>query len=124
MTGNENNTKGKTMTTQTRAKVGGEIGMNGEFYAGGTFLPNTQLGKMARSKPTGSRSRKVEIEPYKWVESDGRKPIYDLAGSVFGYPQRDGVAMPTNDTALAYFGYTREQAQAICDRWNAGERWL
>jgi len=109
------------MTTQTRAKVGGEIGMNGEFYAGGTFLPNTQLSKMARSKPTGSR--KVEVEPYVWVESDGRKPLYGLVRGTVGCLTRDG-AIPNNDTAIAYLGYTREQAQKICDRWNAGERWL
>jgi hypothetical protein len=29
-------------TTQDRAKAGGEIGTNGEFYEGGKFLPHTE----------------------------------------------------------------------------------
>lgn len=122
MTSNDTNAKGTKMTTtKTRAKRGGEVGMNGEFYAGGTFLPNTKLGKMSSSRPAGSR--KVEIEPYIWVESNGRKPLYSLVRGTVGCLTREG-AVPNNDTAIAYLGYTREQAQTICDRWNAGERWL
>lgn len=61
---------------QKRATKGGETGMNGEFYAGGTYLPRTSLTKMAKaSKRAGSR--KVEIEPFKWVEArEGFRPIF------------------------------------------------
>ena len=98
------------MTTQTRAKVGGEIGMNGEFYAGGTFLPNTQLGKMARSKPARNRPARTILSP------------------LFGLVAVDNTYAPTfakvtaNDQAIAYYGYTRQQVEDIVARFNAGER--
>ena len=34
----------------SRAKSGGEIGQNGEFYDGGQFLPSTDLPKGAKAK--------------------------------------------------------------------------
>lgn len=123
MTGNDTNTKGTTMTGTKRAKVGGEIGKNGEFYAGGTFLPNTTLTKMGRSKPAGTG--KVQIEPFVWVASEGRKSLYRAIAGLVGSVGRDGVAVASqNDTALRYLGVSREQAQEMCDRYNAGERWL
>jgi hypothetical protein len=100
----------RTMTTATRAKVGGEIGMNGEFYAGGTFLPNTKLGKMSRSKPTGNRPARTILNP------------------VFGLVAVDSTYAPTfakvtaNDQAIAYYGFTRQQVEDIVARFNAGER--
>ena len=123
MTNNGHNAKGITMTGTKRAKVGGEIGKNGEFYAGGTFLPSTTLTKMGRSKPTGTG--KVQIEPFVWVVSEGRKSLYRAIAGLVGSIGRDGVAVANqNDTALRYLGVSREQAQEMCDRYNAGERWL
>lgn len=111
MTSNDTNAKGMTMTTtKTRAKRGGEVGMNGEFYAGGTFLPNTKLGKMSSSRPTGNRPARTILSP------------------VIGLVAVDNTFAPTfakltaNDAAIAYYGYTREQLQNLVDRFNAGER--
>ena len=110
MTSNDTNAKGKTMTTATRAKRGGEVGMNGEFYAGGTFLPNTKLGKVARSKAASNRPARTILSP------------------VIGLVAVDNTFAPTfakltaNDAAMAYYGYTREQLQNLVDRFNAGER--
>lgn len=45
----------------TQAKVGGEIGMNGEFYQGGEFLPsspNTIKGEFATVKGQKLQARK------------------------------------------------------------------
>lgn len=98
------------MTTATRAKRGGQVGMNGEFYAGGTFLPNTKLGKMARSKPAVNR------------------PARTILNAVFGLVAVDSTYAPTfakvtaNDQAIAYYGYTRQQVEDIVARFNAGER--
>jgi len=42
----------------TQAKVGGEIGMNGEFYQGGEFLPsspNTIKGEFTRQQIKGQK---------------------------------------------------------------------
>ena len=98
------------MTTATRAKRGGEVGMNGEFYAGGTFLPNTKLGKMSRSRPSGTRPQRT------------------ILTAIMGLVAVDSKYAPTfakvtaNDQAIAFYGYTREQVQNIVDRFNAGER--
>lgn len=104
-----------------RAKAGGEVGKNGEFYSGGTFLPTTTLPKMAAA--ARAKTRRVEIEPGVWVESDGRKPLYPLVRGTVGRLTTAG-AVPNNAAAIAYLGYTPDQARAICDRWNAGERWV
>jgi hypothetical protein len=93
-------TRERTMTTATRAKVGGEVGINGEFYAGGTFLPNTKLGKMSRSKPTGNRPARTILNP------------------VFGLVAVDNTYAPT----FANYGFTRQQVEDIVSRFNAGER--
>ena len=109
MNGNDTNTKGTTMT-RTRAKRGGEVGKNGEFYSGGTFLPSTTLGKMATSRPTGNRPARTILTP------------------IIGLVAVDSCYAPTfakltaNDQALAYYGYTRQQAEDIVARFNAGER--
>jgi hypothetical protein len=111
------------MNSQKRAKIGGEVGRNGEFYAGGTFLPSTTLTKMTRA--VANKSRKVQIEPCVWVASEGRKSLYEAIAGLVGTVTRDGVAVANqNDTALRYIGVSREQSQEMCDRYNAGERWL
>jgi hypothetical protein len=111
------------MATANRAKVGGEVGKNGEFYAGGTFLPNTTLTKMANTRKAGAG--RVEVEPYVWVAANGRKPILPLLKGVIGTIGRDGIAAITaSHQTLTYFGYSREEAQRVADRYNAGERWM
>ena len=110
MTRNDNNTKGETMITAKRAKVGGEIGKNGEFYAGGTFLPNTTLAKMTKSRTSGSRRPRTILD------------------QVLGLVAIDSVYAPTfakvtaSDEAMAYYGFTRQHVQDIVDRFNGGER--
>jgi hypothetical protein len=112
-----------TMITVKRAKRGGEVGLNGEHYAGGTFLPNTKLGKMSRSYAKGIK--KSQIEPFVWVAAEGRKSLYEAIAGLAGTVGRDGVAVANqNDTALRYIGITREQSQEMCRRYNAGERWI
>lgn len=65
--------------SQPRAKSGGETGVNGEWYAGGEFLPTTELGKMARAKKGGG-GRKQHLEDYKWVTPphDGLRSIRSM----------------------------------------------
>jgi hypothetical protein len=43
---------------KNRAKKGGEIGMNGEFYKGGLFLPSTQLPKQSPIKIHNTTTKK------------------------------------------------------------------
>lgn len=111
------------MISQKRAKVGGETGKNGEFYAGGTFLPSTTLTKMTRTVAKGSR--KVQVQPYVWVASEGRKSLFEAFAGVFGNVGRDGLAVMTAQAeTLAYYRTSRDEAQEMIDRYNKGERWL
>lgn len=105
------------MAKQLRAKKGGEIGMNGELYAGGTFLPNTQLSKMAKSARR-SALRKVEIEPYKWVEArEGLRPIFGL----FSYKPE---AHPEMRDRINPAMFDIPQLDSLYEAWMRGERWV
>ena len=112
---------------QTRAKKGGQIGKNGEFYSGGTFLPTTQLSKMARpavSKGTG----KQEIEPFKWeVAPEGKKSLYKQINGVVGKCTATEATIRTDDglsQTMAYYGITQDQILEWISLYNSGARWV
>lgn len=51
-----------------RAPKGGTIGVNGQHYEGGKFLPNNpDHDKVEGSKPR--RARKIEVEPGNYIEA-------------------------------------------------------
>jgi hypothetical protein len=111
---------------QKRAKVGGEIGRNGEFYHGGEFLPTTDMPSQHRGKGVRKPS-KQEYEPYKWgfAPVEGQKSIYrQLAGTM-------GLYNRANDTFSIFAPYVsnlpadvQERAADLVRRYNAGERWI
>lgn len=112
--------------SQTRARKGGEVGRNGEFYPAGSFLCTTDLPKMARSVKKAA-ARKVQVGHYEWAEApEGKSPLY--VGAVGGvFADRFGNRRPLDgvtDEALAYLGLTREELAARVERHAAGERWL
>lgn len=111
------------MTDKTRAKKGGEIGANGEFYKGGTFIAKTDRpkGQPVRHKKTG----KQEIEPFVWV-----LPPFEGARSIF---RRIAGRHPFNRAALT-FGFNEEfiehlgpedgaKERHLINLFNSGERW-
>ena len=113
------------MTTATkRARKGGEYGANGEWYDGGKFINTVaENAKKERSKPF--KPSKCEIAPYVWaLNSEGKSSLYRQFAGAFG-KVIDGTAVYVgSDRILAYCGRTREEAQDLLDRWNAGERWI
>lgn len=59
-----------------RAKRGGEIGTNGEFYEGGKFLPSTRLPKRG-SSARASANRSVLVAPGELaIVPEGRFAIF------------------------------------------------
>ena len=86
--------------TQARAPKGGTTGVNGDFYEGGKFLPNTQHPRQDCSKQRRQWSGKVEIEPYIWIQYIGTLAENERAMSIwkrfgtsygdFGRPIRNG----------------------------------
>lgn len=107
-----------------RAKVGGEIGVNGEFYAGGEFLPSTEM--PSRSKDRKAATRKQNVEAYRWE-------VAPVAGQIAIYPQLAGVqqydrATGTFSRFLPYYSKLSAEGQQRADdliaRYNRGERWI
>jgi len=107
--------------SQKRAKIGGEVGTNGEFYEGGKFLPSTQ-------KPKGKPRRgsgKQEIEPYKWeVPPAGMRSIYRSLAGIYGRVENGVMVERINPATLAYYGDDRDEVISRIARYNAGERWM
>jgi len=65
--------------SETRASAGGQIGLNGEFYKGGQFLPSSKDTVKGAQKPTVKKGTKKEVAPYVWrpAPADDMLSIYD-----------------------------------------------
>jgi hypothetical protein len=108
--------------TKTRAPAGGAFGANGEWYEGGKFI-NTVAQNAKGSAKSVTAQGKREIEPYVWAVAPeaGMFSIYSRWNALWvrgvnGYE-------PVNETALAYYGTTREEVQSKIDAYEAGQRW-
>jgi hypothetical protein len=115
-----------TSTDQKRAAKGGQIGVNGEFYEGGKFLPSTDRskGKPKPKRPAG----KVQVEPYRWeIAPEGMFPIMQIIGAqaawIDRYSPDSGIEPFAN--GVAYYGDTHKghKVADLCAAWNRGERW-
>lgn len=107
-------------TKQLRAAKGGEIGMNGEPYAAGTFLPNTTLTKMAKRTP-GTGSRKQIIAPCEWAVA----PSKNLTSLFAQF--REFVNLNTgtvNEDGCRYYHKNPREIAFLFDLWKSGERWV
>ncbi len=107
-----------------RAKKGGELGANGEFYEGGKFINTVAHNpKTEGSKP--KRVSKVEIEPYVWVlNTEHRTSIYRILAGIFGKVINGVMVINTNAQVLNYTGRTLAEVTELANRYNMGERWL
>ena len=110
-------------TTHKRAKKGGEIGANGEFYEGGKFIATTDRPKTEGSKPKGTG--KEEIAPYKWeVPPEGMRSIFARWKGLWGWDRATGKATRHPTANPEYWGAdVLEEAAQWAERWNNGERW-
>lgn len=108
------------MATQQRAKIGGEAGVNGEWYEGGKFLPSTEKPK---GKPSKRGLGKQEIEPYKWeVLPEGKRSIYRQLAGVYARLINGVMVANINPVTLKYYGKTESEVIDMINRYNAGER--
>jgi hypothetical protein len=104
--------------TQPRAQKGGEIGLNGLHYPGGSFLPsadNQKLPKRKRGKGTGNR----EIAPYQWaVPPDGFESIYHR---LLTFVDSN---MQIIESAVEYYQGNVEAIEAYIKLWHSGHRFI
>jgi len=111
---------------KTRATTNDEIGINGDTYAKGQFLPSSPLtvkGEIKSNKVIGTR--KEEIAPYVWeVAPVGMTSIFTKIGGIFGKVVNGKFVINTNGNTLAYFKKSLQEVEELANRWNNGERWI
>lgn len=115
------------MTKQARAKVGGEIGANGEHYEGGKFIAT--LNNPKSRKAAYQVTKRQEIEHTVWATPPvaGQRPIFgQLAGTFkLDHAANKFIANSLNEQTIAWLGAARYAALlAYVERYNAGERWF
>jgi hypothetical protein len=119
--------QGAKAMTQVRAKRGGEVGPNGEFYKGGAFIATTPDYPKGKAKPKG-KIRKQEIAPYKWeyaptptAESIMRciEPFVNWTD----WRQTGQLTILTHDWGEAG-KINRDELERLVKMFNDGERWI
>jgi len=104
-----------------RAKAGGEIGKNGEFYKGGAFLPNTNLPKQG-STGSVAKTRRALIEPGVIGEvPEGKVAIFPQVKDLSASDDAGKLRMFNADHAC-WTHYNYNQIEALIVRYNNGER--
>lgn len=111
-------------TTQARAKKGGEIGANGEFYEGGKFIAKTE--KPKSQAEIRKATRRQNVYPYVWEVA----PNIELVAI---FPSLNGIEYYSHTTKTFEFNPelkgTFATAEAIENRknkiaaFNSGKKW-
>ena len=119
--------------TTKRAKKGGEIGANGEFYEGGKFINTAhERAKRFGSTPKAPPLRRVPVRPGVWMmqEKPGQRPLLSFCGVGAGLDRSGNmeIFLPPFETEYGGVGFcggvSLAQMQEFCDRYNAGEIWV
>lgn len=108
---------------QKRAKTGGEIGTNGEFYQGGEFLPTTELASRHRAK-VAPKARKEKIAQYVFdFAPEGHRAIFQGIAGIFATLRNGKMVVAASEQTFTYYNRNPADIQALCDKWNDGEFW-
>jgi soluble cytochrome b562 len=116
-------------TNYNRAPAGGIIGMNGEFYPGGTFLPNTTMPKLTpeQRKTNKFLSAKQEIAPFTWElpPSENVVSIYRILGGALPFDKKTSQFRydTVSQNTIEYLGGTT-RVKELVDAYNKGAKWL
>lgn len=115
---------------KTRAQAGGEIGINGEKYGGGQFLPSspsTIKGINRNSTRKSNRTGKQEVAPYKWevAPANNQRSIFTMIVGIFGKIDRNTgtLEFTASEKTLQYFNRTEKEITELINRFNNGEKW-
>ena len=117
------------MTNQLRAKKGGQIGANGEFYKGGAFIATTD--KYSKGHPKPKKQGKVEIQPYVWEipPSENAISIWSQIQHFVKFipkfgPLTNVVCISVSEQTIEHYKLDLEVLGRLQDLFNAGERWI
>lgn len=110
--------------SQKRAKKGGELGPNNEWYEGGAWIATTDMPKKVKKKIKDASIRKVVIEPGKYgIPEPGKISILGAIGGTY-FNHRDG---KINYQFLDYQragNDLRKQVEEAAKKYNEGERFV
>ena len=118
-------------TNMARATKGGETGMNGEWYEGGQFLPNTEQGKKKRVK--GKGTGKQQIEPFVWVvppegSTECTRSIFMFMAGRFldadHFRATGEMKVYAKPETMEYYKVNSFFLRVLADKYNKGERWF
>ena len=73
-----------------RARKGGEVGINGEMYDGGKFMPSTRLPKRSPSSKTPRSNRRLVMPGMIATIPEGAVAVYPADPRVRGIRRRRG----------------------------------
>lgn len=116
--------------SNARAKAGGEVGTNGEWYEGGKFLPSTTAPKRAGRSTRGTG--RMLVAPGVWeVRPEGMSAIFArlqhfMDGDVLHKTGEAVISPRFDDRHPAVIAYSNgmDQLRTLAARYNAGERWF
>lgn len=115
------------LADQGRAPAGGTIGMNGEFYKGGTILPNTTLPKgSSTTSTTGAGTQLVEPGVLAEPPEVGAIPVYGSRREFLVLQDGLMIADESKKDAMV-FAYGKEgpaKVRAYAREYNTGRRWI
>jgi hypothetical protein len=112
-----------------RAKQGGEIAPNGEFYKGGQFINTIAQNPKSPTIARAAKPRKKEIAPYEWVLVDSsKKVIYTLIADCCRIRKVNG-QWKTDRATLnhGYLNYCKKDIEwftRLADLFDSGERYI
>jgi GNAT superfamily N-acetyltransferase len=112
--------------SQKRAKPGGELGPNGEWYPGGAFIATTELPKMERAKVERAKTGRVQVDAKTYaVPEPGKMSILDKLGGTFmgldGRFNETFAARQIEDGVPESYVNT---ARSLAEKYRGGERWF
>lgn len=125
MSATQTTLKGETMTTTKRARKGGEVAPNGEFYKGGQFINTIEENPKKGGRPNAKKTGKREIAPYTWEvqPTPESRSIYTMIAGIYGRVEGDKMVLNINPVTLRFYGDNEADIVALAERWNNGERW-
>ena len=104
-----------------RAKKGGEIGANGEFYKGGAFIATTDRPKgQPKKKYKASGKQIIDYGTWEVPVDESMKSIFSFVQGVYGNCHTGEI----NEQAVSFAGEDIKKIESLIARFRNGERWF
>jgi hypothetical protein len=108
---------------QPRAKQGGEIGANGDWYEGGKFIATTDHAKNRKRKKISTGRQEVAPGVWEIPPTPGAVSIYRRARGAVAFDDKTGLFVPNRTENLEAVKAYCPGAFIAADLYNAGQRW-